>query len=229
MHQLAQIQGAAPAAPALPPTRRSRGSWTPAPAGPYRLPRVVEAQLVTALAGFKNRDAALQLAVHLARYWTIPRLLGLPFPVDRRAMAERSAVDLTEARVRGALRVLEKVGFIERDPLPRGSRHRLTEAGLHRKPVLWRFTETFLKIFAQANVRAKARQARNAATARPASPIRPRPAPLQLAQKDIPSGKVFMGDESLRLAPANADADLEAALGRLLAGVSGMVKRGSRA
>ena len=33
------------------------------------------------------------------------------FVIDRRALAGVSALDLTEARVRGAIRVLEEVGY----------------------------------------------------------------------------------------------------------------------
>ena len=78
----------------------------------YRLPHDVRDRLAAALKPLRNRDACLALATFIARFWTAPRKLGLPFMLDRRALAPVEALGLTEARVRGAIRALERVGFL---------------------------------------------------------------------------------------------------------------------
>src|SRR3954453_10242122 len=102
----------------------------------YRLPAAVRNRLASALAGRRNKDACLTLATFVGRFWTAPRRLGLPFMLDRRALAPVEALGLTEARVRGAIRTLEWVGFIERIIIiTSGRTHQRTPDGLHRKPV----------------------------------------------------------------------------------------------
>src|SRR4051794_33159769 len=110
-----------PAHPLLPlprsPSSRRRSSrrpFTPASAGPYRLPHDVRDRLAAALAPYRNRDAALALATFLGRFWSTPARLLAAFPVDRRELAAHAALDLTEARIRGAIRTLEEVGFLDR-------------------------------------------------------------------------------------------------------------------
>lgn len=197
-------------------TRRQRGPWSPSSAGSYRLPRKVEAIILPALTEFRNRDAALALAVYLGRHWTLPRNLGIGFPVDRRAMAERSSVDLTEARVRGALHVLEEIGFIERQPITRSSAYRATEHGLRRKPVIWRFTAAFLALFEQAN---RAAVTRRAAASRPTPATQVRTPVAVVAQKENPVRmNILMGEEPIRPErtplPSQPETALEAALAR---------------
>lgn len=87
-------------------------------AGPYRLPPAILQRLTAALAPYKNRDASLDLACFVARFWSAPARLGLPFPIDRRALADHEILGLTEGRIRGALRVLCEVGFLDREPEP---------------------------------------------------------------------------------------------------------------
>src|SRR5215207_9307284 len=95
-----------------PAPRRSRGMrrpFTPSrEAGPYRLPRDVRDRLSSALTLFRNRDAAFALATFLGRFWSAPNRLLTAFPIDRRELADHAALGLTEARVRGAIRVLEE-------------------------------------------------------------------------------------------------------------------------
>ena len=79
----------------------------------YCLPHDVRDRLAAALKSLRNRDACLALATFIGRFWTAPKRLGLPFMLDRRALAPVEALGLTEARVRGAIRALERVGFID--------------------------------------------------------------------------------------------------------------------
>ena len=57
--------------------------------------------------------AAFALAVPSAVLVDAERV-ALPSPIDRRALADRPDLQLTEARVRGAIRTLEAVGFARR-------------------------------------------------------------------------------------------------------------------
>jgi hypothetical protein len=134
----------------------------------YRLPRDVRDRLAAALVDRRNRDACLALATFIARFWTAPRKLGLPFMLDRRALAPIEALGLTEARVRGAIRALERVGFLERMPAS-GRTHQATPEGLHRKPVAFTFGADYRDAFKQANARAQAARDRRSPS-RPAVP-----------------------------------------------------------
>ena len=87
---------------------------------------------------YRNREAAFALAVFLGRFWSMPGRVALPFPIDRRALAGHRELGLTEARVRGAIRVLEEVGFLARF-VTSGSRYKATEEGLRRKPIPFQF------------------------------------------------------------------------------------------
>src|SRR5215217_8076037 len=141
----------------------------------YRLPHDVRDRLSAALADRRNRDACMALATFVGRFWTAPRRLGLPFMLDRRALAPVEALGLTEARVRGAIRALERVGFLERMPVS-GRTHQATPDGLHRKPVAFTFGAEFRDLFSMANKRAQAARDRRSQVGRtqaPATPQRP--------------------------------------------------------
>jgi hypothetical protein len=97
--------------------------------------------------------------VFLGRFWSTPGRLLTAFPIDRRELAEHAALGLTEARVRGAIRTLEEVGFLDR-AVASGSTHRPTPEGLHRKPVLFLFGAEYGPLFSAANRRAAAARAR---------------------------------------------------------------------
>src|SRR3954468_25073517 len=146
-----------------PALRRRRGvqrPFVPSPyAGPYRLPRDVRDRLTAALAPYRNRDAAFALAIFLGRFWSTPSRLPQAFPIDRRELADHAALGLTEARVRGAIRTLEEVGFLDRAVVS-GSTHRPTPDGLHRKPVLFMFGSDYGPLFSAANRRAAAARER---------------------------------------------------------------------
>src|SRR3954453_2366674 len=137
--------------------RSLRRPFTPSrAASPYRLPHDVWDQLVLALAPARNRDAALALAMFLGRFWSTPARLVSAFPIDRRELADRPDLALTEAQIRGAIRALEEVGFLDRAIPGKGSRHKMTEAGeLHRKPVLFQFGSDYAISFSRANQRAQ--------------------------------------------------------------------------
>src|SRR4051812_31722455 len=143
--------------PARARVRSLRRPFTPSKnAGPYRLPHDVWDRLVSGLAPARNRDAALALAVFLGRFWSTPSRITSAFPIDRRELADRADLGLTEAQVRGAIRALEEVGFLDRAIPGKGSRHRMTGVGeLHRKPVLFQFGSDYAASFSQANQRAQ--------------------------------------------------------------------------
>ncbi len=150
----------APAAPAQKPfaPARRRVSRRPLNApepGPYRLPQQVTALLMQRLAPYRNGEAALALAVFLARYHSAPRRVASAFPVDRRALVGHVALGLTEARVRGALRALEEIGFVDREEC-QGSGYRPTDDGLRRIASRWRFGEEFRVLFERAHHKARA-------------------------------------------------------------------------
>src|SRR5215210_2585504 len=138
--------------PARARVRSLRRPFTPTRnAGPYRLPHDVWDRLVSALAPARNRDAALALAVFIGRFWSTPNRITSMFPIDRRELAGRADLDLTEARIRGAIRTLEAVGFLDR-AVTCGSTHKPTISGeLHRKPVLFMFGSAYASSFSIAN------------------------------------------------------------------------------
>src|SRR3954470_24370687 len=141
--------------------RSLRRPFTPSrTTGPYRLPHEVWDRLISALAPARNRDAALVLAVFLGRFWSTPNRLVSAFPIDRRELADRADLGLTEAQVRGAIRALEEVGFLDRAIPGTGLRHKLTGTGeLHRKPALFQFGSEYSSSFSRANKRTqKARE-----------------------------------------------------------------------
>ena len=140
--------------PALVQHREIRSAFHPpaARSGGYTLPKAAQDRLTTSLRGFRNREAAFALAVFLARYWSAPGRIELAFTVDRRALDEHGELGLSEARVRGALRTLDRVGYVDRE-LVKGSpykpRGRMDE--WRRKPILFVFGPDFREIFRKAN------------------------------------------------------------------------------
>src|SRR5215211_5750251 len=141
-------------------SRSNRRPFTPSPpASPYRLPHDVRDRLTAVLGPFRNRDAAFALATFLGRFWSTPNRLLTAFPIDRRELADHAALGLTEARVRGAIRTLEEVGFLDR-AVASGSTHRPTPDGLHRKPVLFIFGRDYGPLFGAANRRVAAARER---------------------------------------------------------------------
>lgn len=176
-----------------PSQRRRRDPFSPgAPVGPYRLPSGVSEALGRLLAPFRNREATFALAVFLARHWSSRDRLGREFPICRRSLADHPKLGLSEGRIKGAIALLERVGFIERPLTVKGSGYRATEEGLRRKPILFRFGAWFAGAFQEANRKAgKARQATKVTgvigTARP--PGRP----VTNLTKRNPIGTVIMG------------------------------------
>src|SRR3954449_6027443 len=208
-----------------PRLRHVRRPFTPScEGGPYRLPRDIQDQLLSALASFRNRDAAFALAVFIGRFWSAPGRIEQAFPIDRRALANRPDLGLTEARVRGAIRTLERVSFLDRVELDRGSRYQRTDTGdLHRKPVCFRLGLTYRASFETANKRAQKRRERQGPARRVIAPtqgLRPSVASAKAwglkSPKSISEAetKVLMGEIRRPPAPTSLNPHLEAALER---------------
>jgi hypothetical protein len=204
-------------------TRSARRPFTPAQGrGGYRLPHDVRDRLVAALAPFRNREAAFALAVFLARFWSMPGRVALPFPIDRRALAGRPDLGLTEGRVRGAIRTLEAVGFLARF-VTSGSRYKPSEDGLHRKPIPFQFGSDYAPLFIAANARAAAARGRREGarrsltpeTARGPSPASPEARAKSPKGKSPPERKVIMGEIAKPPRAPVLNTNLEAALDRL--------------
>src|SRR3954451_12108988 len=136
----------------------------------YRLPHGVRDRLGGALEALRNRDACMALASFVARFWSAPRKLGLPFVLDRRALAPVAALGLSEARVRGAVRALERVGFLDR-AVTGGRTHQATADGLRRKPVAYLIAPDFRAIFDRANKRATGARGKRSQAGRVAAAV----------------------------------------------------------
>lgn len=174
--------------------RRQRPFRAAASDGPYRLPKAISDCLEASLAAFRNAEGAYALAVFLGRFWSAPNRLGMPFPIDRRALAQHHTLDLSEGEIRGALKTLERVGFLNRAVSGKGSLYRPTAEGLHRKPILFAFAEDFAAAFRSANQKAKRNLERDPAQAH----LRPRPTPCQKAPVfKSPKNKIALGKELL--------------------------------
>ena len=109
--------------------------------------------------------------------------------------------------MRGAIRTLEEVGFLDR-AVASGSTHKPTPDGLHRKPVLFMFGSDYGPLFSAANKRAAAARERRSGARRtltPANPPRPSTGflmarPLNSPKnKDSEAAKVLMGEIRDRL------------------------------
>jgi hypothetical protein len=122
------------------------------------------------MAPYRNREAAFALATFLGRFWSSPGRITNAFPIDRRELAGREDLGLTEAKVRGAIRVLEEIGFLDRAIPLSGSRYKATEDGLHRKPILFVFGSEYAPAFIKANNRAAAARGGRLGDRRPISP-----------------------------------------------------------
>jgi hypothetical protein len=129
----------------------------------------VRDRLGPALAPFRNREAAFVLATFLGRFWSTPSRLLTAFPIDRRELANHAALGLTEGRVRGAIRTLELVGFLDR-AMASGSPYRPTLDGLRRRPVLYQFGSDYGPAFRAANKGAAAARGRRERT-QPTGPV----------------------------------------------------------
>jgi hypothetical protein len=199
----------------------------------------VRDRLTAALAPFKNRDAAFALAVFLARFWSVPGRVAGSFPIDRRALADHMGLELTEARVRGAIKALEAVGYLDRALAPSGSKYRATETGLHRKAVLYVFGAEYGPAFIAANKRAHAARGGLVGARRLIpSPIQRSPSAAILEarltnspkSKSEAESKVFMGEirkgNGLPAEPS-VPTTLDLALLRLGEGVFGKPRVGS--
>jgi hypothetical protein len=165
--------------------------------------------------------------------------MGSSFPIDRCELADRADLGLAEAQVRGAIRALEEVGFLDRALMGSGSKHRLTGSGeLHRKPILFVFGPEYAPAFLAANRRAR-KAARGDLTARrpiaSAAPSRPPTGLLEARRTNSPKSKseakpqVIMGETTKGIglpAEPSAPTALELALQRLGEGVFGKPRGG---
>lgn len=164
-----------------------------------------------ALADYRNAEASYELAVFLARYWSSPNRIDQPFPIDRRALDGHRDLALTESQIRGAIRTLERIGFLERVIPEGGSRYRATEEELHRKPILFQFGADYAVGFRAACKRPVSSQRRVTDT-------RSIPVITNSPKKKISiESSVLMGEIRKRLpekAPLEPNPRLEAAIAR---------------
>jgi hypothetical protein len=176
----------------------------PSGGGPYRLPHSVRDRLASSLAPFRNRDAAMTLAIFIARFWSIPeekrsskssRPGHIPgtFALDRRELVEHPDLGLTERQIRSAISVLEEIGFLDRF-LASGSKYKPTEDGLRKKPIIFQFGSEYFPLFDAANKRAAAVRGRDPHARRPipAETMRPVPAmPSEGSRAKCPKDKAL--------------------------------------
>jgi hypothetical protein len=197
--------------------------------GPYRLPHDVADRLREALAPFRNREAAYALAVFVARHFSLPKRVTGSFRIMREPLAEKRADDLglTQAQIRGAIRTLEAVGFLDRAIPAPGSLYRATEEGLHRKPIQFVFGSDYAPLFIKANERAAAARERRLGerrpipaenARRPSAAVSVVPGTKSPEDKSVADPQVYSGE--LRKCgspppPCVPDSPLEAALDRL--------------
>jgi hypothetical protein len=228
------VQPRLPLALAQRPRQRSvRRPFHPSRAqGPYRLPHDVHNRLTAALASFRNREASYALAVFLARFWSTPSRIVDAFPIDRRELADREDLGLTERQVRSAIKVLEDIGFLDRT-IASGSKYKPTEDGLRRKPILFQFGSEYASAFMAANRRAAVARGGRSGDRRPIAAEnarRPSAAKFEASPLKCPKSKseaerpVLMGQLMKSGLPPKAyvpDPNLEAALERLRRGVFG--------
>ena len=109
-------------------------------------------------------------------------------------------LELTEARVRGAIRVLEEVGYIDR-AVTRGSPYQPTPEGLRRKPVEFQFSAEYVPLFVAANRRAAAARERRLLArplSMPVAPLRPSTAPTAV----LPPGACGLNSPKNKLSEA---------------------------
>ena len=120
----------------------------------------------------RPREAAFFLATFVARFWSAPGRIVQGFVIDRRELADREDLGLSEAKVRGAIRVLEEIGFLDR-AVSSGSKYKATEDGLRRKPIRFVFGSEYAPAFLKANGRAAAARGGHPGERRTITPARP--------------------------------------------------------
>jgi hypothetical protein len=217
-----------------PRTRSARRPFTPAQGREgYRFPHDVRDRLAADLQPFRNRESAFALAVFLARYWSVPSRVSGPFFVTREVLADHPDHGLTEARVRGAIRTLEAVGFLDRamregSPYKRPTFDAQGKPEVRRKPIAYVFGSDYAPAFLAANKRAQAARGGHSRERRPVTPATPpRPstplpgARLKSPVKQSEAERTVLNRRANERAPQSAESHpgLEAALGRLLQGI----------
>jgi hypothetical protein len=142
--------------------------------------------------------------------------------------------------VRGAIRILQEVGFLDR-ALVSGSKYQPTEEGLRRKPILFVFGSDYALAFIEANRRARAVRERRSGQRRTITPSNPQRLSTTFPVDRLTNSpknkseavpKVIMGQLSkgYSLPPSASESNpkLEAALERFLQGAIGKAGRGSQ-
>jgi hypothetical protein len=205
----------------------------------YRLPHDVRDRLTTVLQPFRNREAAYALAVFLARFWSVPGRVSGSFYITREILADHAELGLTEARVRGATRTLEEVGFLDRaltagSAFKRAALCRGDKMIRHRKPIRFVFGAEFAPLFIAANDRARAAAGRRSGIGKSSGADNARrPSTASAAvrinspvKQERSGSQVINRRDKERASPSNgipasasaSDANLEAALQRLKEG-----------
>lgn len=112
---IATARGSTPSARTTALARWYPTRWSVDEKGSYRLAPSVADRLRIELKELKNRDAAHALAVFLARFHATPKRMihePKPFVIDRRALANRKGLDLSEDQIRGAVKALLRIGYL---------------------------------------------------------------------------------------------------------------------
>lgn len=130
-----------------PVERRVRASTLSRYSGNYKLPARIGDDLESRLLARKNAAKAMRLAVFIARYHTGPRSNRASFVLVREKLMLNEDLCLTENQIRGAIKTLIEVGFLEKLGNPGYERCTRTRSGVKRRCANYRLGADFQSRF----------------------------------------------------------------------------------